>query len=122
MTKVYSHRDLIVWKKSMDLVDRIYRVSSDFPEHERFGLTSQIRRAAVSIPSNIAEGRVRKTTKDFIQFLHIASGSVAELETQIEIALRQKWMRAKEHGEIMSLASEIGKMLVSLISSLNSKH
>ena len=80
-----SYRELIVWQKSMDLVKNIYRVTSVFPKEEMYGLTSQIRRAAVSIPSNIAEGYGRRTTKDFISFLYISRGSVYELQTQIEI-------------------------------------
>src|SRR3989344_5154634 len=82
----FSHRDLIVWQKSMKLVSLVYTFSKEFPADERYGLTSQMRRAAVSVPSNIAEGRSRSSRKDFAQFLHISLGSVAELETQIEIA------------------------------------
>lgn len=122
MQKISSHRDLTVWRKAMDLVDAVYKVSAHFPQEERFGLASQMRRSAVSIPSNIAEGRVRKTTKDFIHFLHIASGSTAELETQLDIALRQRLIEKTDYNELVPLLSEVGKMLVSMISSLNAKH
>lgn len=83
-----NHKELDVWKKSMDLVEFIYKLSNSFPDDEKFGLTSQIRRAAVSVPSNIAEGAGRKGDKEFIQFLHIALGSLSELDTQYLIAVR----------------------------------
>jgi len=83
-----DHKDLDVWKKGMELVERVYSMSRAFPDSERFGLTSQIRRAAVSIPSNIAEGAARKSDKELLQFLSIAIGSLAELETQYLIAIR----------------------------------
>ncbi|MCK0125010.1 four helix bundle protein [Gelidibacter sp. F2691] len=86
-----DHKDLDVWKKSMDLVEVVYRLSSQFPSDERFGLTSQMRRAAVSLPSNIAEGAGRKSDKELIQFLHIALGSLGELDTQYLIAVRLKY-------------------------------
>jgi four helix bundle protein len=83
-----DHKDLDVWKKGMELVERVYSMSRAFPDAERFGLTSQLRRAAVSIPSNIAEGAARKSDKELLQFLSIAIGSLAELETQYLIAIR----------------------------------
>jgi four helix bundle protein len=83
-----DHKDLDVWKKGMELVERVYSMSRAFPDSERFGLTSQLRRAAVSIPSNIAEGAARKSDKELLQFLSIAIGSLAELETQYLIAIR----------------------------------
>jgi four helix bundle protein len=83
---VQGYKELIVWQKAMTLVQEVYRITNSFPKEEVFGLTSQIRRAAVSIPSNIAEGRSRRTRKDFGQFLAIAYGSAAELETQLLIA------------------------------------
>ncbi|MGB8375015.1 MAG: four helix bundle protein, partial [Salegentibacter sp.] len=81
-----SHKDLTVYKTSIDLVIDVYQISGSFPDVEKFGLTSQIRRAAVSIPSNISEGAARNSKKDFIRFLYIALGSLAEMETQMEIA------------------------------------
>ena len=77
-----DHKDLDVWKKGMDLVEKIYSISNSFPDSERFGLTSQIRRAAISVPSNIAEGTGRKSDKELLQFISMALGSLAELETQ----------------------------------------
>ena len=88
MDKAKSHKDLKVWQESMDFVILIYKVSEDFPKHEIYGLSSQIRRAAVSIPSNIAEGAGRKGENEFKQFLYIALGSLSEVETQLEISLR----------------------------------
>ncbi len=106
----------------MDLVDTIYRVSSQFPREEQYGLVSQMRRAAVSVPSNIAEGKVRRSTKDFIQFLQISAGSLAELETQLEVAQRQKFIKNIDYTVAMELVTEVGRMLNGLISSLNTKH
>lgn len=83
-----NHKDLEVWKKSMDLVESVYKLTKQFPESEKFGLTSQMRRSAVSIPSNIAEGSARKGDKELLQFLYIAIGSMAELETHYLIAMR----------------------------------
>ena len=87
---IESFKDLIVWQKSMSLVKEVYVITSNFPKSEIYGLTSQMRRAAVSIPSNIAEGKKRKTKNDYVQFLRIANGSAAELETQLlEIYIHQ---------------------------------
>ncbi len=90
--EIRNHKDLEVWKKSMDLVSNIYKITESFPNKELYGLTNQIRRAAVSIPSNIAEGAARNSKKEFIQFLYIALGSLSELETQIIIANRLKYL------------------------------
>jgi len=83
-----THKDLDAWRKSIELVERIYSITKQFPQEELYGLTSQLRRAAVSVPSNIAEGAARSSTKEFIQFLHVALGSVSEVETQVIIAQR----------------------------------
>ncbi len=91
-----NHKDLEVWKRSMGLVESVYQLTNDFPETEKFGLTNQIRRAVVSIPSNIAEGAGRKSDKELIQFVHIALGSLAEVETQYLIALRLKYVVKNE--------------------------
>ena len=88
MGNVKSHKDLKVWQESMDLVIQIYKLVENFPKHEIYGLSSQIRRAAVSIPSNIAEGAGRSGEKEFIRFLYIALGSLSEVETQLEISQR----------------------------------
>ena len=90
--EIKNHKDLEVWKKSMDLVSNIYKITESFPNKELYGLTNQIRRAAVSIPSNIAEGAARNSKKEFIQFLYIALGSLSELETQIIIASRLEYL------------------------------
>jgi len=90
--EIRNHKDLEVWKKSIDLVSNIYKITESFPNKELYGLTNQIRRAAVSVPSNIAEGAARNSKKEFIQFLYIALGSLSELETQIIIASRLEYL------------------------------
>lgn len=87
-----THKDLQVWQRSVDLVEKIYKITGEFPKEEVFGLSSQTRRSAVSIPSNIAEGGARKSNKEFLQFLYIALGSLSELETQCLIAQRLKFL------------------------------
>lgn len=112
-----SYKELIVWQKAIGLCVRIYQVTDSFPKSEIYGLTSQIRRSAVSIPSNIAEGHSRGK-KEFIQFLRIAFGSGAELETQLLIALKIKYLTEKQYEDLMFLLEEVMKMLNGLISSL----
>ena len=121
MTPVKSYRELTVWQKSIDWVERIYRVSKSFPSEEKFGLTSQIRRAAVSVPSNIAEGAARTGTKEFLQFLSVASGSLAEVETQLILAERLGYLAKPEHEALLDQAGEISRMLGGLKRSLQSK-
>jgi len=111
---VSSHRDLLVWQKAMVLVEKVYRMTKSFPQEERFGLSSQIQRAAVSIPSNIAEGQARQSTAEFCQFLSVAMGSRAEVETQTMIAVRLGYVTQTQVKEIMVLLEEISKMLHSL--------
>ena len=111
-----SHKDLMVWQKSMDMVTRLYRLTEDFPPSEKYGLTNQIRRAAVSIPSNIAEGAARYSKKEFAQFLYISLGSLSELETQLEIAENLQYM--KDSNEYISTLDEIRKLLLGLIRSI----
>lgn len=106
-----GYKDLIVWQKSMDLVVLIYQLTKDFPPSEIYGLTSQMRRCAVSIPSNIAEGSKRKTKNDFLQFIAISFGSGAELETQIEITRRLKYGNEETLIKIENLLTEVLKML-----------
>jgi four helix bundle protein len=114
-----NNKDLVVWQKSMDLVTKIYELTADFPSSEIYGLTSQSRRSAVSIPSNIAEGSQKKTRKDFANFLRIAKGSSAELETQLLIAQNLKFVLKPElFRECLNLVIEIQKMLSSLESKL----
>ena len=116
--KINSYKDLIVWQKSMDLVMMIYQATKVFPKEELYGLTSQLRRAVVSVPSNIAEGHARKSTAEFKNFLSIARGSLAEGETQILIAQRLGYINHQQVDDILSLLVEINKMLNSLINKL----
>ena len=111
-----NHKDLDVWKKSIDLVAQIYEISKNFPKEEMFGLQSQVRRAAVSIPSNISEGASRNSKKEFIQFLYIALGSASEIETQIIVA--QKIGYLKDMEKMLLNIEDIKKMLNGLISFL----
>ena len=121
MSALKSYRELEVWKKSIDLVEQIYRASKGFPPEERFGLTSQVRRAAVSVPSNIAEGAARTGTGEFLQSLSVASGSLAEVETQVIIANRLEMLPQGEKEALLAQADEIGKMLGGLKRSLESR-
>lgn len=114
--KNISYRKLIVWDKSMSLVELVYRFTDNFPEYEKYGLSSQMRRCAVSIPSNIAEGSRRGTVKDYNKFLYNAFGSGAELETQLEIAKRLDYLNQENFNEAFSLLTEVMKMLNKMIS------
>ena len=118
---VRSYRDLKVWQMAMSLANDVYTVTTAFPKAEVYGLTSQIRRAAVSVPSNIAEGHARGTTRDFLRFLAVAQGSLAELETQFLIATRQGFLPEDNAAPLLATADEVGKMLRSLQTSLNEK-
>lgn len=120
MEKIRSYKDLIVWQKAMDLVLEIYTLTNKFPKSELYSLTSQMRRAAVSIPSNIAEGRTRGYRKEFKQFLLNAYGSGAELETQIEIAKKLAETKLLDYSKAENLLEEIMKMLNSMINKLKS--
>jgi len=115
---VTSYRDLVVWQKAMTLVSDIYKLTREFPDSERFGLTSQIQRAAVSIPSNIAEGQGRLATKEFRQFLGIARGSLKELETQLLISIDLGYTSQEQAGACIGLTNEVGRMLNALIKAL----
>lgn len=117
---VQNYRELIAWQKAMDLVARIYQITESFPKTETFGLTNQMRRAAVSIPSNIAEGQGRSTTKDFMHFLHIARGSLQELETQVTIAQRLGFITEAAQMELTTNICEIVRILSGLLKSLAS--
>jgi four helix bundle protein len=116
---LYTFKDLVVWQKSIALTKAIYALTRSFPREELYGLTSQMRRCAVSIPSNIAEGRHRGTRKDFVQFLRIALGSTAELETQVIIAKELHDSVSFDYTTIESLLLEISKMLKAMINKLN---
>ena len=116
--KVRNYQDLIAWQRAMDLVEEVYKATKDFPREEIYALTSQIRRAAVSIPSNIAEGQGRRTTADFLRHLSIAYGSLREVETQALIARRLKYIAQAKLEEVMERAGEVGRLLNGLMSSL----
>jgi len=107
-----THKDLDVWNKSMELVEEIYRITNKYPSEEKFGLVAQIRRAAISIPSNIAEGAARNSKKEFTQFLYIALGSLSELETQLILSERLNYIKGEEFFEEIE---QIRKMLLGLI-------
>ena len=115
---IKSYRDLDVWQFSVDLSVKIYHLTKRFPKEELFGLTSQMRRCAVSIPSNIAEGQARNTTGEFKQFLGISKGSLAELDTQTEIAKRLVLLIEEEYAELQEEYGRIGRMLNGLQKSL----
>lgn len=106
-----GHRDLLVWQKSMVLVTEIYRATRSFPRDELYGLSSQIRRAAVSVPSNLAEGHGRNSRREFRQFIGQARGSLVELETQVEISRNLGYLSNKSASDLLSRASEIARML-----------
>lgn len=114
-----SYQDLEVWRRSMDLVDAVYDLSVRFPAEERFVLTSQIRRAVISIPSNIAEGYGRMTRPDYVRFLRIANGSLKEVETQLYIARRRQYCDAATDAQVFELVKRVGQMLRGLIRSLS---
>ena len=113
-----THKDLHVWKIAMDLVAEVYSVTSCFPKEELYGLTSQVRRAAISIPSNIAEGAARHSRKEFVQFLHVASGSVAELETHLLLAAR---LGFGSTDSVLIRTGEVRKLLLGLLRALKKK-
>ena len=115
-----SYKDLTVWQKSIELCIGIYEVTENFPKSELYGLTSQMKRCSVAIPSNIAEGQRRGHKPEFIQFLRIAYGSGAELETQVEIAKLLSFSKNLDYGKLDSLLEEVMKMLNKMISNLNS--
>jgi four helix bundle protein len=115
---VLNYSELIAWQKAMDLVCEVYQFSSVFPAEERFGLTSQIRRAAVSIPANIAEGQGRATTKDFLHFLSIAYGSLREVETFVVLSCRLGFTEQHRRESLLEAAKEVGRLINGLSNSL----
>lgn len=106
-----TYRDLIVWQKSMDMVEELYKLIKFLPKEETYVLSDQMRRAAVSVPSNIAEGYARNSSKEYVQFLSIAKGSCVELETQLELAVRLRYFGREKAEQCSSLLFEIEKML-----------
>lgn len=120
--EINSFRDLIVWQKSMQLVVGIYEITKKMPIEEKYGLTNQLRRAVVSVPSNIAEGWGRKSRGHYVQFLRIASGSLCETDTQLELAVRLSYFQEKDVVTLKGQLLEMEKMLRSLISKLELKN
>lgn len=120
--KASGYRDLIVWQKGLTLVKRVYQITTTFPVDERFGLVTQMRRAAVSVPSNIAEGQARHTTGEFIQFVSHAEGSVAELDTQLILAIELGYCIKAEVDDVFELIEELRKMLNALRRKLVTRH
>ena len=118
---VQSYRQLIAWQKAMDLVKLVYDLTDKFPRDERFGLTLQIRKAFVSVPSNIAEGQGRNSTKEFINHLSIAYGSLMETETQNLIAEMRNYISVNESAKVMEKAAEVGRLVNGLSNSLVQK-
>lgn len=119
--QVTSYRDLAVWQKAMELAVECYRVTHSFPKHETYGLSAQLQRAAVSVPANIAEGRSRQHTGEFLHHLSIACGSLAELETHIEIARRLNYLAIEHADALQHSCAIIGRMLNRLQNSLHNR-
>lgn len=117
---IRSYRDLLVWQKGMDASVKLYGATKSFPKEEMFGLTQQLRRASVSVPSNIAEGYGRATPADYAHFLRIARGSLFELQTQLELALRLNYLTPETHSPLNCITLEIELMLNSLIAKIES--
>lgn len=118
MSDIKTHKDLDVWKKGITLVVRIYAETKNFPEHEKYGLISQLRRAAVSIPTNIAEGFGRNHKKELLQFLNIAMGSAAEVDTLLLISKELKFLTDVGYNELYELLDHISRMLTNLSKSI----
>ncbi len=116
------YKDLLVWRKAMDLVENTYRVTEHFPKAEEFGMKAQMRRAAVSVPSNIAEGQGRHRARVFQEFLSIAMGSLSELETQINLAVRLEFISQQDCDALCSQCAEVGKMIYGLGNSITSRN
>jgi len=114
MAEVSHFRDLVVWQRGMDIVEAVYRITSGFPKSELYGLTSQVRRAAVSVPSNIAEGHARASTKDYLNHISMAQGSVAEVQTQLEIACRLGYLSSPELKPVLDQAAILSRQLHAL--------
>lgn len=121
MSKVRSYRDLIVWQMAMKLTKAVYHETRTFPNSERYGIVSQIRRAAVSVSSNIAEGQSRNSTREFLYFLGIAKGSLAELETLIQLASSFKYMEEEESENLLLQSAQVNRLLWGLQKSLPGK-
>jgi four helix bundle protein len=119
--KVNSYRDLAVWQLAMQLTEDVYRITGAFPNKETYALANQLQRAAVSVPSNIAEGHARGYTKDYLRFIAIAMGSLAEVETQLELSARLQYVNEIELSQLLAITDELGRMLRGLRKSLHAK-
>jgi four helix bundle protein len=119
--RIESYQDLLVWQKSMDLVEGVYKIAGKLPLNEQYGLTSQIRRAVVSVPANIAEGFGRWHSKEFVRFLLIANGSVKELETHLLIAIRLGLLQQSNIAGLVKMTEEISKMIFGLRDKLSKR-
>jgi len=117
-TSIRNYRDLQIWQKGIELVDVVYSLTSQFPPHELYGLGGQLRRAAISVPSNIAEGWTRQSTKDYIRFLCIAKGSLAEIETQLAIASNLHYIEPAKAEGVQQQSIALSKMISGVISAL----
>jgi four helix bundle protein len=115
---IKSFRDLIVWQKAMELVKEVYIITRDLPTEEKYGLTGQLRKSAVSVPSNIAEGWGRKSTGNYLQFLKISNGSLCEADTQLTLCVMLGFLNDEKTNRAKSLVEEVGKMLRSLINTI----
>ena len=116
---VTSHKDLLVWQRSMNLVETVYRLTASFPSSEQWGLVSQMRRAAISVPSNIAEGYGRQATGEYRHHVSISRGSLLELETQILLASKLKYLQPVDTESVLNEINEISRMLATLVSKLS---
>lgn len=119
--RVSSYRDLVAWKKSMDLLVSVYALTESFPKNEQFGLTLQIKRAAVSIPSNLAEGSSRRSTQEFLRYINIATGSLAEVETQLSAAQRLNFITLQQEETLLNQCGEISRIFQGLYNSLKAR-
>jgi len=112
------HKELNVWKKSLNLITKVYKITRSFPRYEQYGISIQMRKSSLSVASNIAEGAARQTKKEFIQFLHMAQGSLSELDTQVEASKQLGYLQEKDIKDLSNNAIEIDKMITGLIKSL----
>lgn len=121
MKSKMTHKDLNVWKKSIELVTEVYEMTSAFPDSEKFGLSNQMRRCSVSIPSNIAEGAARNSNKEFLRFLYVSLGSSAELHTQLIISKNLNFISENDCNTVLTSLEEISRMISGLIKSIENK-
>jgi four helix bundle protein len=119
--KLRDYTELVAWQKAMDFVEAVYQASKTFPKDELFGLTSQVRRAAVSIPSNIAEGQSRRSSREFLQFLSIARGSLSEVETQLVISKRLNYLSREQLTDLQHKSAELGRVINGLTNAIQKR-